>query len=210
MELDQEGVAERLVFFSDAVFAIAITLLVIGLQAPLLAAADPDRSLVDALVGLASHLFAFVVGFLVIGAYWVSHLRIFRVIGRVDLTLVWLNLGFLFWIVAMPFVTGTLGANALSRGTVILFAAVQVAAGIFQLALWWHATRHPDMLRSQVPDALRRSVTLQLLRAPVIFALSIPVALLVGPVLAAWSWATIALIGRLLARLYPTPGTRSI
>ena len=208
IDLEREGVVERLVFFSDAVFAIAITLLVFGLQAPVLSVADSDRSLVDALVGLAGHLFAFVVGFLVIGSYWVSHLRIFRVVARVDFALIWLNLGFLFWIVAMPFVTGTLGANNLSRGTVILFAAVQVAAGVFQIALWRHATSHPDLLRMDVSHTVARNVMLQLVQAPVVFALSIVIALVLGPILASWSWALIALIGPLMSRLYPTPKTK--
>ena len=210
IDLAKEGVVERLVFFSDAVFAIAITLLVIGLQAPVLSAADPDRSLVDALVGLAGHLFAFVVGFLVIGSYWVSHLRIFRVVGRLDLGLVWLNLGFLFWIVAMPFVTGTLGANNLSRGTVILFAAVQVAAGVFQVLLWRRATGHADLLRAEVPPTVARNVMLQLVQAPVVFALSMLVAVVLGPIPAAWSWAVIGVIGPLLSRLYPTPAARTL
>jgi uncharacterized membrane protein len=210
IDLGKEGVVERLVFFSDAVFAIAITLLVISLQAPVLAAADPDRALLDALVGLAGHLFAFVVGFLVIGSYWVSHLRIFRVVARLDFPLIWLNLGFLFWIVAMPFVTGTLGANNLSRGTVILFATVQVAAGTLQLLLWRRATSRADLLRIDVPPIVARNVMLQLVQAPAVFAASIIVAVVLGPVPAAWSWATIAIIGPLLTRLFPTPATKSL
>jgi uncharacterized membrane protein len=209
-ETGREGVVDRLVFFSDAVFAIAITLLVIGLEAPVLAAADPDRSLADALVALAGHLFAFVVGFLVIGSYWVSHLRIFRVVARLDMRLIWLNLVFLFWIVAMPFVTGTLGANNVSRGTVILFAAVQVAAGAFQMLVWRYVTGHGELLRGELPVNAARNVMLQLAAAPVVFAFSIPVALVAGPVVAAWTWATIALVGWLFSRLYPPPVTRTL
>lgn len=164
----REGVLERVVFFSDAVFAIAITLLVIALEPPVLTAIDRDQQLIDALAGLSGHLFAFVVGFLVIGSYWVSHVRIFRIVGRVDMRLAWLDLGFLFWVVAMPFVTGILGGNTLSRGTVILFAAVQVAAGTFQVVLWLYVTGRLELLHTVPPRSTVRSVTVQLVRAPVV------------------------------------------
>jgi uncharacterized membrane protein len=207
IEPSRSGVLERVVFFSDAVFAIAITLLVIQLPTPVLDALRPDQSLADALGGLIGHVFAFAMGFFVIGSYWVGHLRLLHSVARTDLRLIWLNLGFLLWIVLVPFVSDTLGANPLSRGTVILFALVQVAAGIFQIALWLYINRHPELAVAPIPPAIARNVTLQLVLAPVIFGLSVPVALILGAVPGAWSWAIIGVVTVVITRLYPARHT---
>jgi len=204
---ERSGVLERVVFFSDAVFAIAITLLIFDVRAPILVALNPDSSLLDQLGTMSGQLFAFVVGFLVIGSYWSSHLRVFRVVVRIDLALIWINLGFLFWIVAMPFVTATLGDNPLSRATVVLFAAVQVAAGLFQVLMWRYVVRHPVLVSEPLPALVARNVMFQLLEAPIVFFASILVTIVAGPVVGAWTWVGIAVLRGLMARVYPIPAT---
>src|SRR5436189_6486825 len=118
---EQEGGLgfERLVFFSDAVFAIAITLLVLDIKVPQITPPgdlDPNAQLqyisdqLPIVMGkLGPQLLAYFVGFLVLGLYWMSHHRRFGYIKRCDGTLIWLNMFLLMVIVFMPFPTSLIG-----------------------------------------------------------------------------------------------------
>src|SRR5262245_39042548 len=96
---------ERLVFFSDAVFAIAITLLVIEIHPPHL---EQDGTLptLAALALLAPNFIGFAISFAVIGAFWSGHHRAFSLAGRVGPGILFWNLTLLGTIAFMPFVTG--------------------------------------------------------------------------------------------------------
>lgn len=100
---------ERLILFSDAVFAIAITLLVIEMKIPHIDGEINDRTLGHALVHLIPVFFGFVLSFVIIGIYWTVHHRIFGQVINYDGKLLWLNLFFLFSIVLMPFTSALYG-----------------------------------------------------------------------------------------------------
>jgi uncharacterized membrane protein len=85
---------ERIVLFSDAVFAIAITLLALEVRVP---EVDAD-ALPQALLGLLPEIGVYALSFLIVGLYRVSHHHIFRYIVRYDYTLIWLNIFFLLCI----------------------------------------------------------------------------------------------------------------
>lgn len=97
---------ERLILFSDAVFAIAITLLVIEIRVPEIHA-SPGQSyahlLADAIYEKRYEFFGFILSFAVIGQFWVGHHRLFGYVTSYDNGLLWLNLHMLFWIVLVPF-----------------------------------------------------------------------------------------------------------
>jgi uncharacterized membrane protein len=100
---------ERLILFSDAVFAIAITLLVIEMKIPHLEGDINDTSLGHALLHLVPVFFGFILSFFIIGIYWTVHHRIFGQVVDYDGKLLWLNLFFLFSIVLMPFTSALYG-----------------------------------------------------------------------------------------------------
>lgn len=114
---------ERLAFFSDAVFAIAITLLVIDLRLPHLHEFS-DKALLDALASLLPQYAGFFVSFFVIGRFWIGHHRLIGLIDRVDEKFVWQNLQFLLTIAFMPFPTAVIGEYA------------QLRAGMGFYSLW--------------------------------------------------------------------------
>src|SRR5689334_11216404 len=93
---------ERIILFSDAVFAIAITLLVIELHLPNLEEIS-DAALGRALAHTIPHLISFFLSFFIIGIYWVAHHRMFGYVINYDAGLLWLNLFLLCFIVLMPF-----------------------------------------------------------------------------------------------------------
>jgi hypothetical protein len=101
---------ERLVFFSDAVFAIAITLLALDLRLPDRTGGYTDATLLDALSGLMPSLFAFALSFVILATFWLGHFRTFRAVVRSDGWLVTINLVFLFFIALLPFPTSIVAA----------------------------------------------------------------------------------------------------
>ena len=109
-ELRKEFQLERMILFSDAVFAIAITLLVIEIKIPekseLHDGVISDHTLWLALKHLAPKFLGFIISFLLIGVYWSVHHRMFGFVTNYTRKLLMLNLLFLFFIALMPFSTG--------------------------------------------------------------------------------------------------------
>jgi uncharacterized membrane protein len=102
---------DRLVFFSDAVFAIAVTLLVLDIRVPSL---PREVSVADswaAFADLTPSFFAFALSFLVIGRFWMGHHERFRSLRHFDQRLMWPNMLYLMAIAFMPFATAFLGRN---------------------------------------------------------------------------------------------------
>jgi uncharacterized membrane protein len=179
---------ERTVFFSDAVFAIAMTLLVLELIIPAdLAPGELD----SALRGHLPEFLAYVLSFAVIGTAWMSHHRRFTVICRYDRGLQWLNLLSLFFVALLPMPTSLLSdyGGSGSPWPVVLYAAVSAAVYGSLNLVWAHAW-HAGLMASVVDAALYRYVLRALLPAPVVFALSIPVAFW-DPGAAPWAWLLI-------------------
>lgn len=99
---------DRISFFSDGVFAIAITLLVIEFKVPVIQHAT-DGLLWSSLAHMGWKLLGFVISFFIVGYYWSVHHRIFGYVNDYTSRLIWLNLLFLFSVVLLPFSSGLLG-----------------------------------------------------------------------------------------------------
>src|SRR5690242_3731667 len=110
-ELRKEFQLERMILFSDAVFAIAITLLVIEIKIPdkelMKEHGDlSDQRLLNALSDLVPKFVGYLISFCLIGLYWSIHHRMFGFVTSYDRKLLFLNLLFLFFVALMPFSTG--------------------------------------------------------------------------------------------------------
>lgn len=99
---------DRISFFSDGVFAIAITLLVIEFKVPVIEHAT-DLMLWHSLSHMGLQLVGFIISFFIVGYYWSVHHRIFGYVDNYTSRLIWLNLLFLFTVVLLPFSSGLLG-----------------------------------------------------------------------------------------------------
>lgn len=170
---------ERLTFFSDAVFAIAMTLLVIEVRLPELHAVT-ERSLAQGLVDLLPNYIGFIISFLVIGRFWTGHHRLMAMIDAADPALVRANLLLLMAIAFMPFPTAVLSDYSLMRVAIGFYTAYLMLVGLANVRVITVAMRHlsksdPDV----VEDArqLRRSMW-----SPLVIAATGFVAGMVSPV----------------------------
>lgn len=151
---------ERLTFFSDAVFAIAMTLLVIEVRLPELHAVT-DRSLAQALANLLPNYIGFIISFLVIGRFWTGHHRLMAMIETADPVLVRANLLLLMAIAFMPFPTAVLSDYSLLRVAIGFYTAYLLLVGLANVRVITVAMRHlstgdPDVVKDA--RQLRRSM----------------------------------------------------
>lgn len=144
---------DRLETFSDGVFAIAITLLVLGIEVP-----PFSSGLGTELMGLWPSYLAYVVSFLVIGAIWINHHAMFGHVVRADGTLLLLNLLQLMVVAFLPFPTAVL-ARAATEGidqpvATAFYGATLFVLGVFVNVMWAYAARGRRLLGAQLtPDA---------------------------------------------------------
>jgi uncharacterized membrane protein len=194
---------ERIIFFSDAVFAIAITLLVLDIKVPVKPATIPQGRVPTwlglALLGLGSSYFSYVISFLVIGAFWATHHRIFRYITGYDGPLIALNTLLLMCVAFLPFPTAVLATYGDTRIAAVLYAAVLTVVSVFVLLIWSYACRGRRLVSSDIDPALVRAHTIRAVAAVLTFLLSIPVAF-VSTLLAELCWLLVFVLPRVLAR----------
>jgi len=182
-ESRKEFQLERMILFSDAVFAIAITLLIIEIKVPEIHGAGLSESaLVSAVLHLMPKLAGFFISFMLIGMYWTRHHFLFGFLVDYTPALLWLNLLFLLSIVLMPFSTGIFGEysvpSAIYLKTPLIIYVANVCFSGFMLYLLWryvgnpdHGVADPSLHPSIVHDAKVRAGLVT-----IVFALTIGVA----------------------------------
>jgi uncharacterized membrane protein len=171
----------RIVAFSDGVFAIAITLLVLGLRIPKhLEAAE----LANALFDQWDNLLAFAISFAVIGRFWVVHHRFFAEVDAFDGRLLGLNLLYLGAVVLIPFSSEVLGEYGGETPAVVLYS-VNLAAVVL-VGLWMGVDARRRGLTS-IDEETHRETRLRSSYIAGVFLLSIPLAFFV-PRAAAYLW----------------------
>jgi len=167
----------RLLTFTDGLFAIAMTLLVVDLTVPVIKDTHSVHELADALGDDSATFVSFFISFAVIGRYWVAHHSFFSQLARIDRGIIELNLLYLAFIAFLPFPTALLGRYFENPLTIVIYAVnVAVVSGM-ELVLFSRAQNHGLLKRKLPPDVYRYGAMMSL--SPVIFfALSIPVAFL--------------------------------
>ena len=143
---------ERLVFFSDAVVAIAITLLALELRVQ-----PANGHLAFADIANAWHKFAaFFVSFIIIAVFWVNHHRFFVHIKAIDSRMMVHNICWLLFIVLLPFTSSLIGNDPFNRTAMLVYSVNVLLVTYFQNMIWDQATMHKELLKDTVTDALER------------------------------------------------------
>ncbi len=189
---------ERLIFFSDAVFAIAITLLALDIRLPPGTEAFSDAELCAALLGIWHKYLAYGISFFVIGTLWIGHHRKFRFIQRYDNRLLMLNLLMLMAIAFVPFPSSILSEYS-GRTATIFYALIMALAALFGAAIWWYAARHNRLIDPHLDVKVRRRQFISPLATAAAFLLSIGITFLNADV-AKLFWALIAFVSLYLIR----------
>lgn len=157
---------ERLVFFSDAVFAIAITLLVIEIHIPELPRGAGDAAHLEALAYLIPSFVGFLISFAVVGAFWIGHHRYCALAAHYHPRILGWNLGLLCVIAFMPFVTAYGSAFMGERVPTILYCSILFVAALLNIKVNRTATSPPmvgeDVTPEQIAYVRRRSLALLL------------------------------------------------
>ncbi len=198
-EGDHEALGlERLVFFSDAVFAIAITILVLDIRLPGGEEALSDAQLTAQLLEILPKYMAYIISFLVIGSFWISHHRKFRYVRRYDGRLLWLNLLFLMAIAFIPFPTSVISDYG-NRTATIFYALTIIVTGLLSIALWGYATYHNRLVDERLDVNTHRQLFLSPLITLSVFLISIGIAI-VSYELARLTWLLLIPIAFILRR----------
>jgi uncharacterized membrane protein len=127
--------AERLVFFTDAVVAIAITLLVLPLVDAVGEAVDAGRGSVEVVTGNLSQIFSFLLSFVVIARLWTAHHRLFDGVATASRRVVALNMLWVLTIVVLPFPTEMVGGYGDDLFTTLLYIGTILASSACLTAL---------------------------------------------------------------------------
>lgn len=190
----KEFQVERLIFFSDAVFAIAITLLIIEIKVPELEAGHPtEHGFLDSMLSLLPKFLGFVFSFFIIGLYWFIHHKMFGYVINYTGKLIWLNLLFLFSIVLMPFSTAVYSEYSTNeRITLIAPYGIYVfnicLTGVLNYFMWKYIGKAGNGVTENFPagDFLVKAKIRSLL-LPAIFLASLLIAIFVNPYLARYT-----------------------
>jgi uncharacterized membrane protein len=132
-----ERLVHRMLFFSDAVFAIVLTLLALELRPPDME--GPDHALWPALAGMAEHFLAFAMSFALVGLWWIVHMRVTRQLIAFDWLCAICNLLVLACITVIPFATAVFGESVSSLAALQFYFWVSAAAA-FSMTLMFLVT----------------------------------------------------------------------
>ena len=190
---DSEVEFARVVAFSDGVFAIAITLLVLALEIPA-GLDDLGQQLRDR----GDEFFAYGLSFAVIGALWIAHHDFFATLARFNGRLMVLNLAYLAFIALIPFSSSVLGSYAGQSTAVIVYALNMLAVSLVFTAQNAYAYRAG--LLDEAAEAEREGpLVAESIVIPAVFAASIPLAL-VTPDNAPYLWLLMPVLLRVLGQ----------
>jgi uncharacterized membrane protein len=164
---------DRIVFFSDAVFAIAITLLVLDIKVPEIPNNLVAEELPGQLLALWPKYFGYVLSFLVIITFWSIHHSIFSVIRGYDRGLIWLNSIFLMFVAFVPFPTSLLSEYGDHQLPVAIYAATLAIGRLLLTVIYWYATSGHRLVDPELTPQTVRFFLLRGLTIPVIFLLTI-------------------------------------
>jgi uncharacterized membrane protein len=166
---------DRVANFADAIYAISLTLIVVGIVAPKLSDDSTAGELADELGPLVPDIITFFIVFVVVGNYWIAHHRYMSWLGEVDRGLIGIQLIYLSVIAFLPFPVALLGSTGSNPLAFAMFAVSMAAASGLETVMIVHAHRAGLMRQQLSPEAFRWEWIVSL-AAALILLLSIPLA----------------------------------
>lgn len=177
---DQDGPilsAERLKAFVDAVVAIAMTLLILPLMESVIELGREGEGVEEYLAKDSMQLLSFVLSFVLIATFWMTHHRIFDRVERATNAPIWLQVAWMFTIVWLPVPTAMLGSMDTSTVQKVLYIGSLLVTSLLLLATRLYLRAHPQ-LHSIPPSSLRRGISVEIVLCA-LYATALLVAVLV-------------------------------
>lgn len=160
----------RVETFSDGVFAIIVTLLVLELKVPHLGEAVTDARLGDALIALLPKFTSWIISFGTVCVIWVNHHRLFSMYRSITHGLFWWNAFLLLWVSFIPFPTALMGDYHGSALAVSFYGLVMALMALSFSLMRIYVLRNPSVLEERVDVAeFRKGTVLSLLFGPVLY-----------------------------------------
>ena len=123
-EMDRRNL-HRLIAYSDAVYAIVLTLLILEISVPVLKDAGSKEEMLQHLSAMGPKILAFLLSFFIVSNWWAGYFFVFKFVRKTDQVMVWLNNFTLLCICVMPFLTALIGEYPQNSVGVFLFGSVQ-------------------------------------------------------------------------------------
>ena len=163
----------RIEMFSDGVFAIVSTLLVLQIRVPQIRAEVVPENLTRTILAMWPEFLSYAVSFVSVGIYWILHHFMFHYIRRSDRLLLWLNLLFLMLVSFVPFPTALLGAYGRQPVILMIYGLTMAAIGFMLFLIWLYATRGHKLVAPKI-DALMVQLTMwKTLIPPMLYLLAV-------------------------------------
>jgi uncharacterized membrane protein len=184
----------RVVGFTDGLFVVAATLLVVSIDIPSIPDSQVSSVLPHALDDILPQLLSYFISFAVIVLFWFRHHALFGRVHTHDARFVAINMVFLAFIAVLPFPTELVGKYGDQAISVIIYSInVLVLSGLLSL-LYVYAERH-DLLHADEEGGAHR---LRAAAVFIVFGAAIPIALLFGARAAQYTWVAMAIVPRIL------------
>ena len=161
----------RLENFSDGVFAIAVTLLILNVHIPT-SEYKGNHQLNKALINMLPHLLTFAFSFLVIGLFWVSHHRIFSFVRILDSTLLWLNILYLLFIAVIPLAAALLSENPMFPTAILLYTITLLVVALMHFVLLEYILRKKTLKHEALTKDIYKSAQQTAIVGPICYIIA--------------------------------------
>jgi uncharacterized membrane protein len=165
--------------FSDAVFAVAATLLIFSINPPSIASdLVTNGVLSQQVLQLWPKILAYIISFLVIGIFWMGHHIMFHYIKRANRTFAWLNVLLLTCVCFIPFAAALIGTYPKQEVSILVYGFTLTLSGLMYWVLWTYASRGQRLIAKDMDPALVRLGAYVVLTAPLVYAVATAVSLM--------------------------------
>lgn len=192
---------ERVISFSDAVFAFAITLMALSIDIPDLPTHLTQSELLDKLYDLYPQFESYVISFAVIAIFWVSYHQVFNHIKGSHITMVYLNLLFLLLITLLSLSTSLVINYGTYQIPYVIYCFIVIMTSSLLATIWWHATRNKRLVDKNLHPFFIKGVLVNLMSIPIVFTISIIISF-VNLDIAQYFWLIIAPLNITIKRRY--------
>jgi uncharacterized membrane protein len=167
----------RIEAFSDSVFAVILTLLVLEIHVPELHGDHIASALAHSLLAMAPKFMAYILSFVIVCIWWVAHHHLFNVLVRSDRGLLWINSTFLLWLSFVPFPTALMGDYPREALAVMGYGAVTTLAGLSFCLMRYYAFYIAKLVDPRLEPRLLRAAMIRSLLNPLLHVVAVALAL---------------------------------